>query len=270
MKKNIRPITLTRKTYFSAFAINAVLSAIILLAVTGCDKENEPETITGNDTSFVVEFSASTIPLNLVDSATIILIKENATDTIIKKMSHGNNQMAVTIADLAAGNWSAMVYVYGRVSIDNYKRRYDLAKTLTISSSAASFKYQGPKGQLADDWKTRVILADNNRSVVVTIAIDPLDSYFDVVIKDPKWDYGYVDRIFLTKVAGGTSLLQGGASWECTDECFKSTGFTFDKNAFVSLPQSMLNKTWNYTEILVSIMDSDTRDERFFLYSYDK
>ncbi len=270
MKKTIRSITLPPKLRFSGFVINAVLSAIILLAVTGCDKENEPETITDNDASFVVEFSASTIPFNLVDSATVMLIKENATDTVIKKMIPGNNQMAVTVEDLAAGNWSAMVYVYARVANDNYKRRYDLAKTFTSSSANASFQYQAPKGQLADDWKTRVILADNNRSVVITIALDPLDPYFDVVIKDSRWDYGYIDRIFYNRPAGGGSQFQGSGSWECMDECFRSSGFTFDKNAFVTLSQNMAGKPWTYTEILGTIMDSETGDERLFLYSYNK
>lgn len=239
--------------------------ALIIARCKKNDKEDPPD----NETSGLsVQFSSSSIPFNMVDSAVAFLTKENTTSPVKKLMEKKDGHLTTSLEDLANGNWAIRIYVYSRVGGDNYPRRYDLVKTVTLNADA-NIEYPAPAGQLQGEWKTRVILAETDKSIVLTVALDPADPYYDMQAQTSQWDYVYIDRTAVYQNTDGSQHNDGG-SWECDNECFQNGQLHFDPTSFSDFSQRMNNRIWVRTETFSTFLNTATGQERTFYYSYTK
>lgn len=252
------------------FNYSMFLLLALALVIARCKKDKQEENPPGNETnSLSVQFLAASIPINMVDSAVALLTKENTTTPVKKVLEKKNDHFRVSLEGLDAGNWSVRMYVYSRIANDNYPRRYDLDKTISLTAMAKSFEYPAPEDRLKGDWRTRVILAEADRSIVLTVALDPSDPYYNVEMKTTRWDYVYIDRTAVYQHSDG-SQRNDGDSWECGEDCFQEGQLHFDANIFSGFSQRMANRNWIRTEMLGIFMNVNTGEERTFYYLYTK
>jgi len=83
-----------------------ILTAAILFAAS-CKKDS-PQNDSYFDQQLIVQFGNTTIPFNLVDSATVIFRKQGSVTQIFKRLDKKNNSLNAIINDLSKGNWTAM------------------------------------------------------------------------------------------------------------------------------------------------------------------
>jgi hypothetical protein len=253
-----------------AFNYSTLLLLALALVIARCKKDDKEGNPPGDGKNrLTVQFSPASIPFNMVDSAVAFFTKENTTLPVKKLLEKKSDQLTVSLEELTAGNWSVRIYVYSRIANDNNSRRYDLDKTVTLDASAKSIEYTAPDGQLQGEWKTRVILAETDKSVVLTVALDPTDPYYDMQVKTTQWDNVYIDRTAVYNNTDGSQHNDGG-SWECDEECFQNGQFHFDPNSFSAFSQRMANRTWVRTEIFSIFMNVTTGEEKIFYYTYTK
>ncbi len=170
---------------------------------------------------------------------------------------------------LAEGEWRAEIRLYARVPNDNHPRRYDIVQTIGLTGNRKGIRLPAPKEILDDQWKPRVIIAKQNRSVLLTVALDPNDPYADLVVTDPAWDYSYIDRTALYKNDNGEQRTDGG-SWECDGDCYADGVFQFEPTAFAGFAQRMANRNWLRSEVYGLLMNRSTGEELNLYYVFNK
>ncbi len=184
-------------------------------------------------------------------------------------MTKENRLLKADLNDLEKGEWNTEIRIYARIPNDNYPRRYDLKQTIGIVTNGKGIRIPAATGLFDDQWKPRVIIAANDRSVILIAALAPNDPYTDMTINDEKWDYVYVDRTALYKNAGGEQRTDGG-NWECDGDCFVDGSFHFEPNAFVGFSQRMAERNWIRSEVYGLVMNQSTGEELNLFYLFNK
>jgi hypothetical protein len=248
---------------FNYATLFLLMTAFIVARCKKDEQHDEPV----NESALSITFSSGTISYALVDSAVAYLSK--GSQAMVKRMEKKNGGLSVGLQDLSEGNWNVSLHLYSRVANEQYQRRYDLEKTFSITNTANAIRYTAPKGQLEDQWKTRVILAEPDRSIVIVASLDPADPFTILSTKGGPWNYAYIDRTVKIKNADGTTY-NDGAAWECGDDCFSNGKLQFDANAFVPFSRQMPGKNWIRSEVYALLLNTITGEERNFYYSYNR
>jgi len=252
------------------FYASFVAFAALLLSITSsCKKENNP----GGDhpsveKDIVISFQQQGISMSQVDSAMIVFKKQGSQQFVLKRFDKQTNFMNVVTEDLSAGNYTMDIYIYTKKAADNSSRMYSrsIGVTLPLSSNHVM---TAPTGEINGVWDPHIVLASANNEAVIVLAADNADPYFDVRVKDSKWDYFYIDRIAFNRNGGMNEQIAAG-SWECSSNCYTNDKVIVNTTAFVPFNNEVKTKQWNNGEIYIILYDSETDEELSFFYTYNK
>lgn len=243
-----------------------ILTAAILFAAS-CKKDS-PQNDSYFDQQLIVQFGNTTIPFNLVDSATVIFRKQGSVTQIFKRLDKKNNSLNAIINDLSKGNWTADVYIYAR-STDTTNRRYLQSIALTTLHHKEDIKVTGPDGKIDDAWKPSVVFTDAGADIIATIPLDNRKAAFDLLLKYKKWDHFYMERYAHNRTNIGNELMASG-KWECSGGCYTYDNMIADSTTFLPFVETVKTKTWNNGEIYLSVSGAETGIEKTFFYIYNR
>ncbi|HEY0677347.1 MAG TPA: hypothetical protein VGD17_03635 [Chitinophagaceae bacterium] len=261
--KNVRLSTQTLKQ----FTTSAALLMITLVTLQSCKKDrpsNEPSI----EKSMKINFQAGAISIADVDSATVVLKKEGSATLFYRRLDKSASSLHMLMDDSPAGNWTAEIFIYTKKGTDNSSRMFTRSIGFKLPL-ASSLNITAPTGEINGVWKPHVVLASNNNDVVVVLAADNGDPYFDVRVKDSKWDYFYIERYAFNRTGGMNEQIEADA-WECYNSCYTQDKVIINTTDFLDFANAVKTKTWNNGEIFVIVADIETQEERSFLYNYNK
>ena len=256
-------ILLTRQPMQRA---SLILTAFILFGVS-CKKEH-PQNNPYFDQQLIVQFGSTTIPFNLVDSATVIFRKQGSATQVFKRLDKTANSLNTIINDLSKGNWTADVYIYTR-SADTTGRRYLQSVALTTLHQKEAIKVTAPNGKIDDAWKPFVVFRDAGADIIATIPLDSREASFELLLKDKKWDHFYMERYAHNRTNIGNETMAFG-KWECSGGCYTYDNMITDTTTFIPFTETVKAKTWNNGEIYLSVSDAETGTEKTFFYVYNR
>ncbi|HYE56674.1 MAG TPA: hypothetical protein VD996_17620 [Chitinophagaceae bacterium] len=248
-------------------AFTAMLTFLTVLQ--SCKKEKNPGGgDAGIEKNLVINFQPGTIPIADVDSATVVFKKQGSQQFVLQRFDKGSNFLNVLTDGLSAGDYTAEIYIYTKKAADNSSRMYTRSAGFTLPLSS-NLTLTAPSGAINDVWKPHIVLAAANNDVVVVLAADNAEPYFDIRVKDNKWDYFYVERAANNR-NGGMNELVAADSWECQNGCYTNDKLIINSTAFVPFTNTVKTKQWNNGEVFVIVADSDSQAEQVFFYVYDK
>lgn len=246
--------------------IGSAISSII-----SCSKEkNSDPPPPPADPVLQVNFSITTIDINLVDSGYVVLKKNGSSNQIFKRFEKKTGAFSFSIDDLSAGNWTAELYIFSRYN-QSAGRYYRQDKAFTIAGAAQSLQVTGPSGKLVDTWKPYAHFRDAARGISAGVAMNSNDPYFFIEVAESKWDYFFVERHAYKRREGGAKELIRDALWGCHGGtgCYTNDKFINNNTAFVPFGQFLANKDWDHGVIIVEVTDVDG-DMITFAHSFDK
>jgi len=243
-----------------------ILAASVLFAAS-CKKE-QPQNNPYFDQQLIILFGNTTIPFNLVDSATVIFHKQGSATQVFKRLDKTANSLNTIINDLSKGNWTAEVYIYAR-SQDTTGRRYLQSVALTTLHQKEDIKVPAPNGKIDDSWKPSVVFKDADAGIIAAIPLDNREAAFDLLLEDKKWDHFYMERYAHNRTNIGNEMMAFG-KWECSGGCYTYDSMITDTTTFIPFTETVKTKTWNNGEIYLSVSDAETGTEKTFFYIYNR
>jgi hypothetical protein len=256
---------LTLTSARAAIALPVML--LMTIAFSACKKDrHQPDTI--EDKKLTINFPAGTIPVSSVDSANIVFTKQGSSIQTFKRLDKSATTLSVIIDDLSAGNWTAVVTIYTSKVDDQSSRMFtrSVAFSLPLASGLA---LAGPTGDIKGVWKPHIVMASDNNDVVVVVAADNEDPYFDIRVKDSRWNYFYMERYAHNRTGTGNEQMAAD-QWECFNSCYTVDKLIIDKTSFIPFTNTVKTRPWNNGEIFVVVADINTNEERTFFYLYNK
>jgi hypothetical protein len=232
-----------------------------------CKKEMGQNSSGSDGKSFKLAFSSSSIDLNDIDSAIIMLTKPGSA-VITKKLIKQNGYMTAATTGIPAGNWKIewVVYAESPVSNDEYGRQYVYNQTEAFPLSAA-IEQQAPKGDFDGTWLPRVWMKDAETGLTIVMGMDFADPFLSMKAAPGKeYSYYYIDKI-ASWVDGNTNNMVGADNLEVTGD-FPSP-YLEDLTSFADLAEMMKTRNWNKGEILV-LIEEKNGPESIFYYVYQK
>lgn len=246
-----------------------ICTAIILFTACRKDKHNSPPP---GEKELLINFSSTSIDLNLVDSAFVVLKKQDGANQIFKRFEKRPGAMSFAVDDLSAGNWTAEMYIFARFNA-SAGRRYRQEKAFTIPSGGAkeAITLTAPTGAITDSWKPYAFFRHEQLGVSIAIALDNTDPHFDVEVRDTRWDLFYIERYANKWVQGpgGPNAFVAEYTWSCDNGCYTSDKFINNNTGFLPFTQAVGNKEWDNGLIIVVIGDNDGADVQF-THTYNK
>lgn len=243
-----------------------ILFGVVTL-FTACEKDNEDDLPVSTGRELKLVFSSGSIPLNDIDSATVILSKAGST-AIRKKLEKKNGYMVAPATDIPAGNWQMewIVYAESPIGNDEYGRQYALNGMVSFPFTGALQK-PAPRGDFDGTWLPRVWLRDAETGLTLTIGMDFTDPYLSMQAAPGKeYSYYYIDRI-ASLTMGNNSTMVGADHLERMGDF--PAPYVVDNTSFSSLAETMKTRNWNKGEILV-LVEEKNGPESVFYYVYQK
>lgn len=245
-----------------------ICTAIALFTACKKDKGHNPPT----EKELLVNFSNTSIDMNLVDSGFVVLKREGAANQVFKRFEKKTGTMKFSIDDLGAGNWTAEMYIFARFNA-SAGRRYRQDKTFTIQSGEAkeAITLTAPTGAITDSWKPYAFFRHEQMGVSIAVALDNTDPHFDVEVRDTPWDLFYIERSANKWVQGpgGPNAFVAEYTWSCDNACYTSDKFINNNTGFLPFTQAVGNKEWDNGLIIVILNDYDGADVQF-THKYNK
>ena len=243
----------------------ALCSALFcfLAIFSSCSKTNQNQP---SEDNLQVAFGATTVSIDAVDSAYVILKKVGTTDSIKKPLQKNVNKLVASVANLATGNYSASYVLYS-TQPDASLRKYTLMQTHSLPGNN-TLSVNGPTGKISDTWQTWIV--QKQKGITLTIPLNFANPYFEIETNSNQWNYVYTDRIAY-HVMGGTENRLASQTWECgnttTNPCFQQ-GRIGNSNGFQSFAAQLQNQVWNKGEFVTIVMNSATGEEALFAYTF--
>lgn len=234
----------------------ALISFIFFLS--SCKKDNNPGPKPPEDYRdpiFKLDFSAATIPLNLVDSATVIFKKTGSQTHYVQRLEKTSTTMQVIINSLSKGEWTANVYLYSAVAGKDEKREYVISKIFEKGTGYMEMSVAAPNGTLNDAWSPRVHYR-LQQEIDAYIPLNPEEPYFRLRVADrTKWKSYQVTRGAYNRIPGTGNELISSGDWKCQLNCINNDKLVEDSQFFVPFANGVKNKTWNNGEIEIIAVD---------------
>lgn len=236
------------------------------------EKENEEETVYPDKPTpgeFQVHFDASTIELARVDSGYVLLQRAGTGIQYLKKFIKGNQLLKVDIDGMAEGQYSVSIVLDMKLKNDNKViwRQFRVKKDLPLVQTGVAVK--APVNELKKDWKPYVVISDAARSFQLTVPMDCTDPYFELLSRDPKWDYVYFERAAYKRTGGTGKTAQGAWSFQCDNQCFDGNGFIIDAEEFKDWSGMMNTKQWDNADVFLILAHQDTGEDYTILHNFD-
>jgi hypothetical protein len=248
-------------------------ACLSLVALTACSKsKSDPQPAPVPANSLGIRFSATTIAIEQVDSATIVLQKQGSQTQYFQRFDKGNGLLQVSVESLSAGEWTARMFIYTRAEKEDKGqgvRMYEQQKTFTLPLNGASIDLAAPTGKLTDSWKPFVFIRDNVNRISAFIPMDATDPAFQVIVADSKWSWFYVERS-THKYQGIGNLLLTTGTWTCTSGCFTHQNAIINNTAFIPFSQEAPTKNWDNGEVMVIVKNMETGMEKQYFSRYNK
>ena len=265
---------ITMRKNFKALMLLATLVGMLSSACSknnDKDEEKEPDTVYPDKPTpgeFQVHFDASTIELARVDSGYIVLQRAGTAIQYLKKFIKGNQLLKVDIDGLVEGQYSVSIVLDMKLKNDNKViwRQFRVKKDLQLLQAGVAVK--APVNELKKDWKPYVVLSDVTRSFQLTVPMDCTDPYFELLSRDPKWDYVYLERAAY-KHNGTGKTAQGGWSFQCDNGCFDGNRFIINSEEFKDWSGMMSVKQWDNADVFLILAHQDTGEDYTILHNFD-
>lgn len=262
--KSITGVICPSRNFF-ALTTAFILSVFILAS---CKKDNKPAPQPVIEKNLVISFGNGTIPVSQVDSADVVLKKQGSNTPIYRRFDKGAAGLNLLMDDTQSGNWTAEITIYTKKGTDNSSRMYTRSIGFTLPL-ASNLTVAGPTNDLQGNWKQHVVLASINNQVVVVVAADNADPYFDIRVKDSKWDYFYIERHAYNRIGNNNEPIAADA-WDCYTSCYTHDKLIVNTTGFANYAEFMRNKVWNNSELFIIVADAESGNEETFYYTYDK
>lgn len=257
----------TTRSFKHFFALTAVVLFSGFL-FQSCKKDRVRNDQPSLERNLVVSFANGAIPFAEVDSANITMTKQGSNTAYFRRFDKGTNSLDLVMDDNLTGNWTASITIYTKKSADGSSRMYTRSVGLTLPLNANQ-SLSGPTNDIQGVWKPHIVLASANNEVVAVISADNGEPYFDIRVKDSKWDHFYVERAAHNRT-GGMNELIAADSWECAASCYTNDKLIINSTAFANFSNLVKTKTWNNGEILIILADEESGDDETFFYMYNK
>lgn len=245
-----------------------VMIASVIISLPGCNKEDRlPDTVSKADSAIALSFPNSSIPLTLVDSAYIVLLKKGSGTPYFLRFHKTSTEMVADI-DGFKGEYAADLIIHTRVTGSSRRKEYHRKMTITIGNNNGKIMVEAPGTEPGGDWKSRIILSYDSE-LSFYISLDQSDPYFRVEVKDrDKWKMLQVVRSANNKIPGMGTELVSTDRWACENNCFTNFNSVENTNAFLEHANRLRNKTWNFGEIEITAeTKSGIKTEDYFFYS---
>jgi hypothetical protein len=254
-------------------AIASLPLLALFLQLAGCSKSNtDPQPAPTPANSLGIRFSTSSIAIEQVDSATIVLQKQGNQTQYFQRFDKGNGLLHLSVETLPAGEWTARLFIYARAEKDDKGqgvRLYEQQKTFTLPLNGTPVDISAPTGKLTDRWKPSVFIRDQVNGISIFIPMDAANPAFKVIVADNKWSWFYVERSIHKYQAMGNLLLTTG-TWLCTSGCFTHQNAIENNTAFIPFSQEVPTKNWDNGEVMVVIKNTETGMEKQYFSRYNK
>lgn len=242
----------------------------ILISLAACrkDKDRPQEPV---EKTLQVKFKTGSVAYNLVDSAFVVLKKEGTSTQIFKRFEKGTDILRFSVEDLAAGNWTAEMYIFARFNA-SAGRRYRQDKTFTIPAGGAQagIILDAPTGAITDNWKPYAFFRHEGEGVSVAVALDNTDPHFDIQVQSTPWKLFYIERYANNRLTGGANAKVAEYIWSCDNGCYTSDKFINNDTGFLPFTQEVGNKDWNNGLIIVVLNTLNGGHAVQFSHSYNK
>jgi hypothetical protein len=240
---------------------------LAVFALQAC-KKDRPSNGSPAEKSMVINFNSGGISLVQVDSAVIVLKKQGSNTPYYRKFDKGTGSLTLAMDDTQTGNWTAEIAIYTKKATDNSSRMFTRSVGFSLPLTS-NLTLTPPTGEIGGVWKPHVVLSSDNSDVVVVLAANNEDPYFDVRVKDSKWDYFYIERYAFNR-NGGMNEQVAADAWECYASCYTSDKLIVNTTDFQDFSNTVKTKAWNNSEVFIIVADLETQQERTFFYHYDK
>ena len=237
------------------------------------DEEKEPDTVYPDKPTpgeFQVHFDASTIELARVDSGYVLLQRAGTGIQYLKKFTKGNQLLKVDIDGMAEGQYSVSIVLDMKLKNDNKViwRQFRVKKDLALVQAGVAVK--APVNELKKDWKPYVVLSDATRSFQLTVPMDCADPYFELLSRDPKWDYVHFERAAYKRTGANSKAPLGGKSFECGNgECFDGNGFIINADEFKDWSENISAYPWDNADVFLILANVETGEDYTILHNFD-
>jgi hypothetical protein len=226
-----------------------------------------PDTVINADSLLALSFSNSTIPVSLVDSGYIGLLKKGSITPYLLRFQKAGTEMMIDI-DGFKGEYTADIIIHTRVAGSDRRREYHRKMTVNIGNNKGKIFVDAPNGTLNDDWQPRIILSYHNE-LDFYVPLDQSDPYFRVAVTDrSKWKRFEVRRSANNKIPGAGTELISGDDWICPGYCFNQLNIIENSQAFLEHANRLKNKTWNFGEIeIIAETNAGFKTEDYYFYN---
>lgn len=258
---------LKRPMYNLQTATGAIVLLLGVLLLQSC-KKDRPSNGPSIEKYMLINFAAGSIPIAQVDSASIVLKKQGSNMPIYRRFDKGSGSLNLLMDDTQTGNWTAEISIYTKKGDDNSSRLHTRSVGFSLPL-ASNLNLTAPSGEIGGVWKPHIVLASNNNDVVVVLAADNGEPYFDVRVTDGKWDYFYIERYAFNRNDGMNEQVAAD-TWECYASCYTSDKLIVNTTGFLNFSNLVKTKSWNNGEIFIIVADMETQRERSFFYTYNK
>ncbi len=224
------------------FKTAKLLAGLMLLFVvlTGCEKDDPTQPAphpvpqpAARELS--VTFSNSSIPFADIDSVVVVVRDQQQFIKEWKTMQKGNGVFKVNLQHLAAGNYQVELAAYSKKGADLTARQYALTKNILLPLQQPH-TINAPTGSFTDSWFQRAVFSAGQDNVLIIVAMDPRDSYYEM-----RLGLATGKRIYLERYSvDGNALV---ASKSTSRDVTGLIGFG-EYSDYLPYVQAMTGKSW--------------------------
>ncbi len=182
-----------------------------------------------------LQFSNTGISINDIDSVVVLVRDQEKNIKKWQTMVRATTSFNIGLQDMAAGNYTAEMYVYSKQRADLTARQFALTTNVALPLQHAAV-VNGPTGTFTDVWYQRAVFREAGNKAVVIVAMDPRDSFYEIRLNQP-----IAKRIHLQRYAIDVNALVASKS------TYRSIGGLVgfgEYGDFIPFVQAMNGKSW--------------------------
>jgi hypothetical protein len=245
----------------------AVLLLSTLTTLISCSKKDSlpPVVPPPAQTELLVAFGNGSIPTGIVDSVVAVFDRIDGLEKRVMKLGKAGSIYKLNLSGISAGQWKIEVTVHAQKGDYDRPRRYSLTKETRLPVSE-NINIVAPNGRINTSWNVRAVFTDNDLGITSIIAVNPADPYFEVIMRNNRLKYVYIDRLISQRVTGGYQEITGHEFEKFTDQGVLAYANFDHFRAFANTAKS---SNWNRFETYLTVVDENNR-EHVVYYVYEQ
>lgn len=209
-----------------------------------------------------IVFTPETLAFNKIDSGAVIFKKQGSLVPIFKRLQKSGGKFEVDMEDLSFGNWTSEIYVYTSKDAAGMSNQY-LAKLSFVKEQITGIVIPAPTAAGSAVWKKSEVLSTPDNGVIVIVPLDITDPYFEIQVRDLKWDSVFVEKGGF-KRNGNMNEQVGLKTWTCTSNCFGTDRIISNFQAFAVFAEQMKTTSWNNADVTIILTDQQGATQEFY------